>query len=259
MTIDELEVLITANSNELRKEINKTNSVIKDMKRNAEKQSKGVEKVFSNLKKGIAALGIGKVIKDSIQYGMDAIESDSLFATSLGKYANDVYSWSDKVSSALGLNAVEIRKNTGVIYNMTSSMGLAEKQALTMSKGVTLLANDMASFYNLDTDEAFNKLRAGITGETEPLKALGILVDENTIKQVAYSAGIATTGSELTQQQKVLARYVAILKQTGNAQGDLARTLDSPANLFRRLKTEVTNCATALGSIFRPRIQTVVG
>lgn len=258
MTIDELQVLITANSNELRKEINKTNAIIKQMKQNAEKQSKGVEKVFSNLKNGIAALGIGKVIKDSIQYGMDAIESDSLFATSLGKYANDVYDWSDKVSSALGLNAVEIRKNTGVIYNMTSSMGLAEKQALTMSKGVTLLANDMASFYNLDTDEAFNKLRAGITGETEPLKALGILVDENTIKQVAYSAGIATTGSELTQQQKVLARYVAILKQTGNAQGDLARTLDSPANLFRRLKTEVTNCATALGNIFMPVIQTVV-
>lgn len=258
MTIDELQVLITANSNELKKEINKTNSVIKDMKRNAEKQSKGVEKVFSNLKNAIAALGIGKIIKDSIQYGMDAIESDSLFSTSLRKYANDVYDWSDKVSSALGLNAVEIRKNTGVIYNMTSSMGLAEKQALTMSKGVTLLANDMASFYNLDTDEAFNKLRAGITGETEPLKALGILVDENTIKQVAYSAGIATTGSELTQQQKVLARYVAILKQTGNAQGDLARTLDSPANLFRRLKTEVVNCATAFGSIFMPIIQTVV-
>ena len=90
MTIDELQVLITANSNELKKEINKTNSVIKDMKRNAEKQSKGVEKVFSNLKNAIAALGIGKIIKDSIQYGMDAIESDSLFSTSLGKYANDV-------------------------------------------------------------------------------------------------------------------------------------------------------------------------
>ena len=258
MTIDELQVLITANTNNLKKEIDKTNSVIKGLKKNADSQSKGIMNVFSKLKVGLAALGIGKVIKDSIQYGMDAVESDSLFSTSLGKYANEVYDWSDKVSSALGLNAVEIRKNTGVIYNMTSSMGLAEKQALTMSKGVTLLANDMASFYNLNTDEAFNKLRAGITGETEPLKALGILVDENTIKQVAYSEGIATTGSELTQQQKVLARYVAILKQTGNAQGDLARTLDSPANLFRRLKTEITNCATALGSIFMPLIQTVV-
>lgn len=116
----------------------------------------------------------------------------------------------------------------------------------------------MASFYNLNTEEAFNKIRAGITGETEPLKALGILVDENTIKQVAYSTGIARTGSELTQQQKVMARYMAILKQTGNAQGDLARTMNSPANLFRRLKTEIKNCTTVLGSIFIPVIQAVV-
>lgn len=258
MTIDELQVLITANTDNLRKEINKTNTVIKGLKTNAEKQSKGVTTVFSKLKTGIIALGIGKVIKDSIQSGMEAIESDNLFSVSLGKHAQEVYDWSTKVSNALGLNAVEIRKNTGVIYNMTSSMGLAEKQALTMSKGVTLLANDMASFYNLNTEEAFNKIRAGITGETEPLKALGILVDENTIKQVAYSEGIATTGSELTQQQKVLARYVAILKQTGNAQGDLARTLDSPANLFRRLGAEIKNCGTIIGSIFIPIIKNVV-
>lgn len=258
MTIDELQVLITANTNNLKKEIDKTNSVIKGLKKNADKQSKGIITAFSKLKTGIVAIGIGKVIKDSIQSGMEAIESDNLFSVSLGKYADDVYSWSTEVSNALGLNAVEIRKNTGVIYNMTSSMGLAEKQALTMSKGVTLLANDMASFYNLDTEEAFNKIRAGITGETEPLKALGILVDDNTIKQVAYSEGIATTGSELTQQQKVLARYVAILKQTKNAQGDLARTLDSPANLFRRLSTEIKNCGTILGSIFIPIIQKVV-
>lgn len=258
MTIEELQVLITANTDDLRREINKTNSTINGLKKNAEKQNNGITKAFSKLKKGIIALGIGKVIKDSIQSGMEAIESDNLFSVSLGKYADDVYNWSTEVSNALGLNAVEIRKNTGVIYNMTSSMGLAEKQALTMSKGVTLLANDMASFYNLNTEEAFNKIRAGITGETEPLKALGILVDENTIKQVAYSEGIATTGSELNQQQKVLARYVAIMKQTGNAQGDLARTMDSPANMFRRLKTEIQKCATTIGSIFMPIIQTVV-
>lgn len=258
MTIDELQVLITANSNDLRKEIDKTNNAIKSLKTNAEKQSKGITGVFSKLKSGIVALGIGKVISDSIKVGMEAIESDNLFSVSLGKHANEVYDWSNEVSNALGLSAVEIRKNTGVIYNMTSSMGLAEKQALTMSKSVSLLANDMASFYNLNTEEAFNKIRAGITGETEPLKALGILVDENTIKQVAYCEGIATVGSELTQQQKVLARYVAILKQTGNAQGDLARTLDSPANLFRRLGTEIKNCGTVIGSIFMPIIKNVV-
>ena len=258
MTVDELQVLITANTASLQKEISKANKSIESLQKTATKSSNGLTDAFKKLKTGIIALGIGKVIKDSIQLGMDAIESDSLFETSLGKWSDSVRSWSDEVSDALELNAVNIRKNTGVIFNMTSSMGVAEENALKLSKGISLLSEDMASFYNLDSSEAFNKLRAGLTGETEPLKALGILVDENTVKQVAYSSGIAKTGAELTQQQKVLARYVAILKQTGNAQGDLARTLDSPANQMRLLKNQIQQAGLALSNFFLPIVQAVL-
>lgn len=258
MTVDELQVLITANTTALQKEIAKTNSTIASLKKSADKTQGGVTSAFKKLKTGIVALGIGKVIKDSIQLGMDAIESDNLFEVSMGNMADSVRDWSEEVGNALGLSATEMRKNVGTIYNMTTSMGLAEDNALKMSKGITLLANDMASFYNLSTDEAFNKINAGITGETEPLKRLGILVDENTVKQVAYQQGIAETGTELTQQQKVLARYVAILQQTGNAQGDLARTLDSPANQLRQLKSQVQNLGIAFGSFLTPMIQAVI-
>ena len=258
MTIEELEVLITANTTALQKEINKTNKTMETMKKSADKTQKGVMSAFNKLKTGIVALGIGKVIKDSIMTSMNAIESESLFDVSLGKLADDVRSWSNEVADTLGLNAVAMRKNTGVIYNMTTSMGLAESNALKMSEGISILTEDMASFYNLSTEEAFNKLRAGLTGETEPLKALGILVDENTIKQVAYQQGIAQTGAELTQQQKVLARYVAILMQTSNAQGDLARTINSPANQLRMLKNQVVNLATAFGNILMPVISAVL-
>lgn len=258
MTVDELQVLITANTNELRKEINNANKSISGLQKSANKGTTGVSTAFKKLKAGIIALGIGKVIKDSITSGMDAIESDSLFETSLGKSADAVRSWSDEVSNTLGLNAVSMRKNTGVIYNMTSSMGVAEDSALKMSKGVSLLSEDMASFYNLDSEEAFNKLRAGLTGETEPLKALGILVDENTVKQVAYSEGIAENGAELTQQQKVMARYVAILKQTGNAQGDLARTINSPSNQLRQLKQQVTQLGLAFSNFLMPIVSAVL-
>jgi hypothetical protein len=258
MTVDELQVLITANTNELRKEINKANKNISGLQKSASKSATGVSTAFKKLKTGIVALGIGKVIKDSITSGMDAIESDSLFETSLGKNADAVRSWSDEVSNVLGLNAVAMRKNTGVIYNMTSSMGVAEDNALKMSKGISLLSEDMASFYNLDSAEAFNKLRAGLTGETEPLKALGILVDENTVKQVAYSEGIAQNGAELTQQQKVLARYVAILKQTGNAQGDLARTINSPSNQLRQLKQQVQQLGLAFSNFLMPIVSAVL-
>ena len=258
MTVEELQVLITANTKQLQKEIARTNTTVAGLKKSADKSNTGVMSAFKKLKTGIVALGIGKVIKDSITTGMNAVESDSLFETSLGGMADDVRTWSDEVSNALGLNAVAMRKNTGVIYNMTTSMGVAGENALKMSKGVSLLTEDMASFYNLDSTEAFNKLRAGLTGETEPLKALGILVDENTVKQVAYSEGIAETGSELTQQQKVLARYVAILKQTGNAQGDLARTIDSPANQLRILKNQVSQLGLAFGNLLLPLVKAVL-
>ena len=254
MTVEELQVKISVNQNELSKGINKANKGIDGLKKNVS----GMGDVFKKLKQGIVALGIGKVIKDSIQSGMDAIESDSLFETSLGSHADAVRSWSDEVSNALGLNAVAVRKNTGVIFNMTSSMGIAEDNALKMAKGISVLGEDMASFYNLDSEEAFNKLKAGITGEAEPLKALGILVDENTVKQVAYSEGIAENGAELTQQQKVLARYVAILKQTGNAQGDLARTIDSPSNQLRILKNNVEQLGIAFSNFFMPILQRVL-
>lgn len=258
MTVDELEVLITANTNALRKEMANANKSISDLKKSASKSTGGVSTAFKKLKTGLVALGIGKVIKDSISSGMDAIESDSLFETVLGENAAAVKSWSSEVSNTLGLNAVNMQKNIGVIYNMTNSMGVAGENALKMSKGVSVLAEDMASFYNLDSAEAFNKLRAGLTGETEPLKALGILVDENTVKQVAYSEGIAENGAELTQQQKVLARYMAILKQTGNAQGDLARTINSPSNQLRQLKSQVQQLGIAFSNFLMPVVSAVL-
>lgn len=258
MTVEELEVLITANTNELRKEMANANKSISGLQKSVKKSTAGISSAFGKLKTGIVALGIGKVIKDSIQSGMDAIESDSLFKTVMGENEDAVRSWSNEIANTLGLNAVAMQKNIGTIYNMTSSMGVAEANALKLSKGVSVLAEDMASFYNLDSEEAFNKLRAGLTGETEPLKSLGILVDENTIKQVAYSEGIAEVGTELTQQQKVLARYTAILKQTSNAQGDLARTINSPSNQLRSLKQQVTNLGISLSNFFMPILSAVL-
>ncbi len=252
MTVDELQVLITANSDDLRKEIHKSQSDIVGLQKNVEKSSGNIFGSFKALATGVVALGIGKIIKDSVMNGVNAIETDNLFEVSMGKWADSTRSWSEEMQDALGLSAMELRRTTGVVYNMTTSMGLADKYALKMSKGISLLSNDMASFYNISQQDAFEKITAGITGETEPLKRLGILVDDNTIKQVAYSQGIATTGSELTQQQKVLARYVAILQQTGNAQGDLARTLDSPANLMRALQTQLKDLSVAFGNFFIP-------
>lgn len=225
------------------------------------------EKKFSSFSKvGDRLAGMGKSLMFGvtmpvagagaamIKFAMDAVESESLFEVSMGNMAGAARTWSEQLSQALGLNDYELRRNVGTFNVMFTAMGLGEQAAYDMSTGLTQLAYDMASFYNMKPEEAFDKLRAGITGETEPLKRLGILVDENTVKHYAMKNGIGEAGKELTQTQKVMARYGAIIEQTSKSQGDLARTLDSPANKLRVLTSRLQETATTLGIQLLPAV-----
>lgn len=191
--------------------------------------------------------------------GIDAVESENLVSVSFGDMRQAADDWSKQLSKDLGLNEFEMRKMAGTLFNMTTAMGLSRDAAFKMSTGVAQLAADMASFRNIPIEEALNKIRSGLTGETEPLKAVGILVDEATVKQEAYRTGIAKTGEELTQQQKVMARWSAILRQTANDQGDLARTIDSPANQLRIFRSRLEEAGAALGTILMPFITRATG
>lgn len=205
----------------------------------------------SRLTVGVTApiLAIGAA---SIKMAADVVESENLFEVSFGGMADSAREWSERTAEALRLNQFELRQQAGTIFVMVESMGLGKDAALDMATGITELAGDMASFFNLPIEEAFQKLRSGIVGETEPLRQLGILVDEATVKSVAYAAGIAEVGAELTQQEKVAARWLAIQQQTTKVQGDLARTLDSPTNRLRALRTEVQLAAIDLGTALMP-------
>lgn len=259
MTVEQLNVIITAQNTEFNRRLDEVNGRLDTMATTAERSANKTYSVFQGLAGKIAALGIGKIIADSITEGMNAIESESLFETSLGEYADNAREWSEKLGNSLGLDDYALRKNVGTLYTMTKSMGVAKDSALSMSQEFSLLAEDMASFYNMSSEEAFTKLKSGLTGETEPLKALGILVDENTVKQYAYKSGIAEVGEELTQTQKVLARYQAIMAQTSTAQGDLARTIDSPANQLRILKNEVKELMRDTGTVLMPTVSSLLG
>ena len=227
----------------------------KEFGETAEKATKKANDGFSSIKSTIVSLGIGSLIKTSLTDAMNAVESESLFETSMGGFARQAREWSVNLSQNLGLDEYALRKNVGTLYNMTTSMGLSKDASYELSTGLVALGEDMASFYNLSSEEAFTKLRSGLTGEAEPLKALGILVDEATVKQYAYKTGIASAGEELTQQQKVLARYQAILAQTANAQGDLARTLDSPANQMRIMMNDLKTASIEFGTALMPVVQ----
>ncbi|HEX9156982.1 MAG TPA: hypothetical protein VF827_03120, partial [Syntrophales bacterium] len=212
---------------------------------------------------GAAAAAAGVAILATIGYatklGMEAVESENLFNVSMGAMADEARKWSQELSDSLGLNEFELRKSVGTFNVMLSSMGLATDQAYSMSTSLTKLAYDMASFYNLKPEEAFDKLRAGISGESEPLKRLGIVVNETTTQIWALKHGLIAQGEEMSEQTKILARYGVIMDQTKAAQGDLARTMDSPANAIRILKSSVEELLTKLGMAFLPVLQSLVG
>lgn len=201
-------------------------------------------------------IGIGTA---ATKMAMDAVESENLFEVSMGAMANEARKWSEETSKALGLNAYNVRKNVATYNSMLTSMGLTSQEALKMSEGLTQLSYDMASFYNLKPEEAFEKLKSGISGEAEPLKALGILVNDNTVKTYAYTHGIAKQGEALTEQQKVMARYGVIMESTKNAQGDLARTMDSPTNKLRIMKEQAEQLGIQFGQILIPVLEKLIG
>jgi hypothetical protein len=234
----------------------------------AEKSLLDTSKRWQQIGKKITSVGIGMsaavtaplvlIGKKSLDMAMEAVESENLFEVSMEGMADSARKWSVKLRNELGLNEYEVRKNVATFNVMFDSMGIGTDSAYDMATGLTQLAYDMSSFYNLEPHIAFEKLQAGITGEIEPLKRLGILVSENTVKQWAYNNALAKPGEELTEQEKVLARYGTIMDQTAKAQGDLARTIDSPTNQLRIFKEQINLLMVDIGQQLIPVFSDVI-
>jgi hypothetical protein len=213
--------------------------------------AKSITRTIKNITK-VAVASFVAIGVASIKMAADVEESENLFDVSLGSMADSVRVWSDTLSDALGLNRFELRKFVSVFNNMLKAMGVGAEKAAEMSQELSVLALDMASFFNLKPDEAFLKLTAGITGEIEPLKRLGILINETTVKTLALEKGMVAEKEQLSELQKVMLRFELINSQTKDAQGDLARTMDSTTNVFRRLTAQVKEVLVILGNELKP-------
>ena len=154
----------------------------------------------------VAMLAAGVAITGTLglftKFAMDAQESENLVVVSMGNMADATREWSSELSSALGLNEFEVRRMAGVFNAMFNSMKFGEEDAFHMSTMLTEMANDMASFYNIPIEVAFQKLQAGITGEIEPLKRLGIMMNVATVSQEEFFRGLGKTWLQLTEQEK---------------------------------------------------------
>lgn len=211
---------------------------------------------------GVERVGVGLTVRLTLpiiaagtalfRMGSNAEETRNLFNVAMGDMADEANTFVQQTRKNLGLVEEDLQKMLGTTQQIVTSMGIADDAALEFSKTVTLLSNDLASFFNIGSEEAFQKIISGLTGEAEPLKRLGIIVTDVRLEQEALAVGIDTATSAMTEQQKVLLRLRAILNQTKNAQGDLARTIDSPANQMRILTGQIREQGIALGTALLP-------
>lgn len=198
--------------------------------------------------------GAMETVKAGIDYASDLAEVQNVVDVSFGKSAASINDWSQKALEAYGLNEVTAKRYNGTLGAMLKSTGIAGDSVVDMSEKLTGLAGDMASFYNLDTNAAFEKIRSGISGETEPLKQLGINMSVANLEAYALSQGITTAYDKMSQAEQTMLRYNYLMSATSDAQGDFARTSDSWANQTRLLSENWTEFVGKMAANLLPTL-----
>ena len=227
-----------------------------------QQQLNGIAGKSTNMVKS-AFLGIGKVMagvfavktlvnfgKASINLASDLAEVQNVVDVVFGESSSQINNFAKNALNSYGLSELSAKRYASTMGAMLKSMGLSEQAVLSMSQSITGLTGDMASFYNLDSEEAFAKIRAGISGETEPLKQLGINMSVANMEAYAMSQGITKAYQSMTQSEQALLRYNYLISTTSDAQGDFARTTDSWANQTRILTEQFNSLKATLGSAF---------
>lgn len=188
------------------------------------------------------------------QFGMDSIgvasdleEVQNVVDVTFGNGASQIDAWAKSAKNAFGMGELNAKRFSGTMGAMLKSMGMTDEQAMDMSTSLVQLAGDMASFYNLDHETAFEKIRAGISGETEPLKQLGINMSVANLETYAMSQGIDKAYNSMTQMEQATLRYNYLLEATAGAQGDFARTADGYANQVRIFGENINEIKAGMG------------
>lgn len=197
---------------------------------------------------------LGNAINKSNEY----IETMNLFSVSMGEYGEAAYDYAQKVSEIMGIDPAEWMRNQGVFNTIITGFGVAGDAAAKMSQNLTQLGYDLSSFYNIDVADAMQKIQSGISGELEPLRRLGYDLSVARLEEERIKLGIDKSVSAMTQAEKAQLRYYAMLTQVTDAQGDMARTLDDPANQLRILKAQLTQTARAIGDLFIPMLKSIL-
>jgi hypothetical protein len=232
----------------------------------AKKSTDNIGNQFSGMLKklvaGFSAVKIGKALldigKEAISAASDLQEVQNVVDVTFGQGASKIETWAKAAGSQFGLTETQAKRFSSTLGAMMKSAGLSGDKIVDVSTDLAGLAADMASFYNLDFDTAFQKIRSGISGETEPLKQLGINMSVANLNAFALQQGLSKTFEQMNQGEQTMLRYQYLMSATADAQGDFARTSDGYANSVRMLETNLESLKTNIGTAILPVINDLV-
>ena len=216
---------------------------------------------FKKVGVALVAAGITNVIyefgKASVQAAIDAQEMESAFNVVFGNMADDVRAWAEETGNALGRSTQEIQRGA-LAFQELFGKALDPMQAAELSKQFAVLTQDLASFKNLSNEVAQQKLFSGLVGEAEPLRAVGVFLNEAAVQAKAAELGLSGVNGVLTDQEKIVARAAIIQEQLAAASGDVERTSDSAANQIKTMNAAVEELQVAIGSKLLPQLTPLI-
>lgn len=212
----------------------------------------------STLKAAISFRALVKVTASAVKSFNEYYEAANFFGVVMKDLTGEANDFIEKMNELLGIDPTEAMNNMSKIQSLTTSFGMASDQAYILSKNLTQLGYDLSSLQNLNVDETFTKLQAAISGELEPIRRLGVDLSQARLQQELLELGFQQNISTLSQADKAVLRYIAIMKQTTDAQGDFARTIESPANQIKVLKAQVEGLSRAVGSVLYPALSAIL-
>ncbi len=268
-----INVKVSNSFNNTTKNINKTSNAMQNAANKANKSGKSFQKFTDKLAQNIsktrtltgafksAANTMASWFTESNEY----IETLNLFNVTMGEGATEARKYAETVSNAMGIDVAEWMQNQGIFKNLAAGFGVVEEDANEMSQNLTQLSYDMASFFNTDVETAFDKLSSAMAGQVKGLREFGIDTTVASLQEYALAQGIDASVRSMSQAEKSILRYNYIMEKSIHIQGDMARTIITPANSLRILNAQLTQMKRALGNIvsvivvkFIPYVQVMV-
>lgn len=211
-----------------------------------------------NMAKLVSLKAIATYLGNAAEKFNSYYEAANLFGVSMKGLTGETSTFINKMETLLGIDPTEAMNNMATIQGLTTSFGMASDKAYVLSKNLTQLGYDLASLKNIPVAESFTKIQAAISGELEPIRRLGVDLSQARLQQELLNLGYSQSVSSLSQADKAVLRYIAIMKQTTDAQGDFARTLSSPANMIRILQAQLNSLARSVGSLLYPALKSIL-